>query len=414
MIKRIAAISFIFICTSVAWAILGGTIFYRSYSSDSQLRTRVVSSWGSPQTQIAPTAGYVVMETRPPKESSSAGDAIKPSLVRVWYSLPLQRSRVNVALHLDYRQKGLLWYSSYRVGFAGDYDFVNSSGEPRDITFTLHLPAEQAIYDDMAFSLNGSPQTLQSDNSDYFVHATLRPGETSRLHVQYSSQGLENWAYDFGDSVAQVRDFQLRMTTDFDGYNVLENTLSPTAKKPLGGGWELQWNYANLISGYHIGIEMPQKLQPGPLAGRISFFAPVSLLFFFFVLFVLTTIRGIELHPMNYFFLACAFFSFHLLLAYLVDHISIHAAFVICSVVSCFLVVSYLRLVVGLRFAALEAGLAQFIYLVLFSYAFFYEGFTGLAVTIGAVLTLFVTMQVTGRIRWGAPALAQAASPTNG
>jgi hypothetical protein len=87
-------------------------------------------------------------------------------------------------------------------------------------------------------------------------------------------------------------------------------------------------------------------------------------------------------------------------MAYLVDHISIHWAFVICSAVSVFLVVSYLRLVVGIRFAAVEAGLAQLIYLVLFSYAFFFKGFTGLAVTIGSIITLFVVMQMTGRIKW--------------
>jgi inner membrane protein involved in colicin E2 resistance len=103
---------------------------------------------------------------------------------------------------------------------------------------------------------------------------------------------------------------------------------------------------------------------------------------------------------MNYFFLAAAFFAFHLLLAYLVDHISIHAAMLISSAVSIALVVSYLRLVVGLRFAALEAGTAQLIYLVLFSYAFFWKGFTGLSITIISILTLFVVMQATGRIRW--------------
>jgi hypothetical protein len=47
-----------------------------------------------------------------------------------------------------------------------------------------------------------------------------------------------------------------------------------------------------------------------------------------------------------------------------------------------------------------EAGLAQFIYLVLFSYAFFFKGFTGLAVTIGSIVTLFVVMQITGRLNW--------------
>jgi hypothetical protein len=80
--------------------------------------------------------------------------------------------------------------------------------------------------------------------------------------------------------------------------------------------------------------------------------------------------------------------------------VQIHLAFLICSAVSIALVVSYLRLAVGLRFAAVEAGLAQIIYLVLFSYAFFLSGFTGLAITIGSILTLFVVMQVTGRIRW--------------
>ena len=103
---------------------------------------------------------------------------------------------------------------------------------------------------------------------------------------------------------------------------------------------------------------------------------------------------------MNYFFLATAFFAFHLLLAYLVDHISIHAAMVIASVVSIALVVSYLRLVVGIRFAALQAGTAQLIYLVVFSYAFFWKGFTGLSITVISVITLFVVMQATGRIRW--------------
>ena len=159
---------------------------------------------------------------------------------------------------------------------------------------------------------------------------------------------------------------------------------------------------------------MPEKLQPGPLAGRISYFAPVSLLFFFFLMFIITALRGIELHPMNYFFLACAFLAFHLLLAYLVDHISIHTAFVICSAVSLGLVISYLRLVVGIRFAAVEAGLAQLIYLVLFSYAFFFKGFSGLAVTIGSILTLFVVMQLTGRIRWSERFASRAAVPSPG
>jgi inner membrane protein involved in colicin E2 resistance len=127
----------------------------------------------------------------------------------------------------------------------------------------------------------------------------------------------------------------------------------------------------------------------------------VSLLFFFAVMVVLGVLSGHSLHPMNYLFLAAAFFSFHLLLAYLVDHVDLHASFAIAAATSLLLVTSYLRLVTGLRTALLQAGLAQLVYLVLFSYAFFFEGYAGLTVTIGAVVTLFVLMQITGRLDWG-------------
>lgn len=190
------------------------------------------------------------------------------------------------------------------------------------------------------------------------------------------------------------------MITDFRDVDFPDNTLAPTAKRDAPAGWDLQWNYSSLVSGVPIAVTMPVKAQPGPLAGEISTFAPVSLFFFFFLMLVITTMKRIDLHPMNYFFLACAFFAFHLLLAYLVDHISIHAAFFISSAVSILLVVSYLRIVVGVRFALVEAGLAQFAYLVLFSYAFFFPGYTGLAITIGAICTLFAVMQWTGRVKW--------------
>ena len=55
----------------------------------------------------------------------------------------------------------------------------------------------------------------------------------------------------------------------------------------------------------------------------------------------------------------------------------------------------------------MEAGSAQLVYLILFSYAFFFRGFTGLAITIGAILTLFIAMQTTGRVRWGAQTVAR-------
>jgi inner membrane protein involved in colicin E2 resistance len=203
--------------------------------------------------------------------------------------------------------------------------------------------------------------------------------------------------------VAQVRDFTLDMHTDFEGIDFPGGTISPSTKTRDGSGWRLGWTFQSLVTGQKLGMELPRPINPGPLAARITFFAPVSLLFFFTVMVMLGALRGQSLHPVNYFFLAAAFFAFHLLLAYLVDHVNIHASFAIAAAVSVFLVVSYLRLVAGWRLAMLEAGVTQVVFLVLFSYAFFFEGYTGLTVTVGAVITLFVLMQMTGRVKWDEP-----------
>lgn len=381
--RNVLAILAIFCCTTFAWLILGASINARTKSSGSDLGPLVASSWGSPQQQSPPLA----FATAPPNNA-----------------LSLERSRVSADFDLEQRQKGLLWFPTYRVAYRGDYVFRNDT--PADeVTLKLLFPVADAVYDDLVFRVDGQTVPVTTANGAAIAVVKHAPGTAVRLEVGYRSQGMSTWQYSFGDNVSQVRDFVLDMRTDFDRIDFPQGTLSPTLKRPAGDGWVLTWRYANLITGSKIGMVMPEKIQPGPMAGRIAYFAPVSLLFFFFLMFIITTIRKIDLHPMHYFFLATSFFAFHLLLAYLVDHLSIHLAFAICSAVSIFLVVSYLRIVTGARFALREAALSQFVYLVAFSYAFFLPGFTGLAVTIGAIVTLFVVMQMTARIDWRARAV---------
>jgi inner membrane protein involved in colicin E2 resistance len=400
LLRQILALAFIFVCTTIAWMILGTTIFSRTYGSNEQLQGRVASTWGTSQQQSPPSAGYFQDHVENSTTVENGKVVVRTQTVHQQFFLAVEASRIHVNFHLNPRQKGLLWYSTYAVDFSGDYTFRNDTPEAQTVDFRLKFPAQKAIYDGLEMKVNGQTVALVTDDSGTVGQATLKPGETASLNVGYRSQGLDSWRYELGDGVAQARDFMLTMQTNFRDIDFADDTLSPTAKELIPGGWQLTWQYSNLVSGFQIGMTMPTKLQPGPLAGEISYAAPVSLFFFFFLMFIITTMRGIDLHPMNYFFLATAFFAFHLLLAYSVDHISIHAAMVLSSVVSVGLVVSYLRLVVGLRFAAFEAGTAQLIYLVLFSYAFFWKGFTGLAITIIAIITLFVVMQVTGRIRW--------------
>ena len=400
--SRLAAISFIYVCTAIAWLILGATLDHRTNTADGTLRGKVTTIWGSPQEQHPPSAIWTIEEPQTLMTIENGLNVQRTRMAKVDRPLPLEGSKVSVDLDLSHRQKGLRWYSTYRVGFDGVYRFKNDTGKAQQITFILPFPSAQAMYSDLVMTVDGKKLEIKNVEGTARASAAIAEGATVSLNAGYKSQGLDQWRYNFGagETVAQARDFSLEMKTSFKDIDFAENTLSPTAKKETPRGWELTWNYGTLVSGYQIAMVMPEKLQPGPLVGAISYFAPVSLFFFFFILMMLTTLREIDLHPMNYFFLAAAFFAFHLLMAYLCDHVSIHLAFAISAVVSVFLVVSYLRLVVGLRFAAIEAGGAQMLYLVLFSYAFFFKGLTGLTVTIGSILTLFVVMQATARIDW--------------
>ncbi len=422
MVARIGSMFLIFLCTTLAWMFLGSTLFIRTADTGVVLKERVTSTWGASQEQNTPVAfagrgilppAWIQSTPTPartgvsPESGVFAGAAV-PAVPaaggavteRVSPSaLPLEASNLRVRLDLDPRRKGLLWYSTYNVAFDGTYLYRNMS-EGSHVTFRVQLPAAAANYDGFLLTVNGAPREVSFAKEFVMTKAEIPPGQTAALRLAYRSQGLESWRYRFGADPSPVRDFRLDLDTNFKAIDFPDNSLSPSQERETGKGWRLVWAYQNLVSGNPISLTMPEKIQPGPVAARISLFAPVSLFFFFFVLLLVTTLRKIDLHPMNYFFLAAAFFAFHLLLAYLVDHVSIHIAFAISSVVSLLLVTSYLRLVVGLRFAAVEAGASQLLYLVLFSYAFFFKGYTGLTVTIGAILTLFAAMQVTGRIDW--------------
>ncbi len=381
MVHRIAPILAIYICAAGTWLFLAKSVDDRTREYDSKLRGAVGQLWGANQKQEAPVI-YA---------DSNTGNE-KPSI---------QASDLAVDLDLEHRQKGLLWYSTYRVKFGAVYKIINASNSPKSCTFTFKFPSEKAIYDDVKFVVDGRPiQDLPIRDGKLTKELSLASNQTELIEVGYVTNGMDEWWYDFGSSVSQVKNFSLTMNTDFDQIDFPESSIAPTKKDKTAAGWKLQWRYANLLSSVKIGMVMPQKLNPGPWVSQVSSAAPVSLFLFFFLLFVITTVRQIRIHPMNYFFIAASFFSFHLLLAYLVDHISVHVSFIIASLVSVALVVSYMRLVVGQRFAFLEVGVSQFIFLVLFSYSFFFKGYTGLAITALSIATLFVTMQITARLDW--------------
>ena len=387
---RIFLITLIFVIASMAWMILGQTITHRTKQSEEALKGDVDRMFGPRVVQDAPRV---------------TGGTEKGGKASGWRSP--DASEIEVTLDHENRYRGLVWFSVYRVTFDGTYTLE----APKSLTtsgtgsFKMELP-DAANIDALAVAVNGKPLAVDSSQIDAVV--PLAPGTATKIHVHYVTSGQDAWEYKPDSSSGGLRNFKLTARTNFEAIDYPTTGLSPTEKaRPRGDGGkglEAVWDYSRMLPArnHTIGLVMPSMPASGKLSARIALFAPVSLFFFFGVMVMIQVLKGWRLHPMNYLLIAAGFFAFHILLAYLVDHWAIHLSFWIAALVSVFLVVSYLRLVLGAREAVLVAGLAQLIYLVFFSYAFFWEGWTGLTVVIGAILTLFVIMQMTGRIDWEA------------
>jgi len=313
--------------------------------------------------------------------------------------LPLTSTRARVSLVLEHRQKGLLWFATYAADFEGRYEVVNDTAVSRLTNLTFPLPARGAIYDGFEV-LDEKGKTIAADVDDGAAHwsVTLPPGGRHPFTVRYRTRGTSSWTYRpaaAGGSV--IRDFSLEVSSNVPGIDFSPGSISPTRATTQSHAWRGLWEFRSLVGSAPISLELPQKTNPGPLAARITFFAPVALLFYFFVVGLLAEGRGHRLHPFSWFLIGCAFFADHLLFAYLADHVPLWVALTLSSGVSILLAVTYAQWLVGWRFALREMGLAQLVYLVGFSLTFLLKGFTGLSITVGAVLTLFLMMQVTGR-----------------
>ncbi len=423
---RVLAIVLIFLATTVAWFILGTSLAFRTEEKTVLLGARVENSWGGTHVQTQPRffVYETVLDTATETTTNAAGQTFQTQKTirrRVPKDLEAAGTDIGVALAVDHRQKGLLWYSVYSVLFEGTYRVRNTSPS-KELHVRFDFPSNHALFDDFAFQVDGKdledarvsyeevPDDVDASNPSgrtwnaphaMTARVLLEPSKEAQISIRYRSQGTGVWQYRLGEHTSRVRNFRLSVHTRFKDFDIPEACLSPAERLATDDGWKLTWTFTDVISNVRIGIDMPKKLNPGPVAQRISFFAPVSLLFFFTILLIVGALRERNIHPMNYFFLAAAFFSFHLLFAYLVDHVRLGWSFVLASVTSVLLVATYVRLVSGWAFTLRAVVPTQIVYLVLFSYSFFFEGYTGLTITIGAILTLFVLMQVTGRTDWG-------------
>jgi hypothetical protein len=371
-------------CTAAAWVLLGSALSYRTNESSATLQQEVAGVWGPALTQDHPQAWF---ET----PNAPGGKArVLPS-----------SSQVSVNLTSEPKRRGLLWHRTYDVDVKSDYVFTNPTRIPQTFYISFPLPAETAGLHGFEFQLGDNDNPLQSipGPSGVVTRAILLPasGEVT-LHTGYRTRGTNTWSYHFPDN-RRIAGFKLTLRTNFPDINFPVGTGSPSERTQDPEGFTLVWDYPDVLAAPSIGMDMPKRLNAGPVASRIAFFAPVSLLFFVTLVLLIGGIKGIPLHPMHVFFISAGFFAFHLLFAYLVDLLPLLPSFGISAAASMLLVCGYLKAVGGNALFKIALP-AQAVYLVLFSASFFIDGLTGITLAVLGVITLALLMFLTARIDW--------------
>lgn len=382
-IRKIIAIVIIYILGWAGWWILGTVTALRSDTFSYRLAPQVESLWGTDLVQPAPRFSVKVPGTE---------------LVR--HLMPYKND-INVSLISGPRKKGLLWYSTYDTVFDADYTIRNELQVAQKIYIHYDFPAKGATYDEFSMHLNDEKLTSPVDTRkgvDEIIE--LPPGEDVVFSIRYITRGMNTWRYLMSENTGRVRNFTLTAETNFRDIDFTPDSLSPHKKEKTDKGMRLEWKSTDQITDSNIGIIIPDKINPGPLTTRITYFAPVCLLFFFVLTATIGIMYSIRIHPMHYLFVTAGFFAFHLMLSYMAGHVWIHLAFFISAAISVGLVTFYLRTALGQVFPWKVAVAGQLFFLVLFSYTFFIKGITGLIVATGSVVTLGILMKVTADVDW--------------
>ena len=426
-IKKLIAVAVIFLGFSIAWMILGGVNQGRTWDYTQKSLKRLQNAYGGPLKINPPLIYYEITQQ---KKGQVNGFETVSSYMEKEFIDP-SRTNVDIDLKLERKKIGNLWFPVFIAAYQGEYEYniesVPEEARSQPLFLVPGLNSSESIYRSIEMKINDmtvQPLSKLVSNTPIELRSKMDSAGNVKVNYFYETTGIDYILYElagkyeplkktiqqdnnsraYRERLTRLDNFNVKLTADFRIYDFPGQTIPPTKRKQFGQKNEFIWQFDKTVTGKNIGLIVPKEINPGEIAARISFFAPVSLLFFFVVMMIFGILVKRKLHPMHYFFLAATFLSFHLMFSYSADHISMYSAFGIASIVSCLLTFSYLIRFNEWKYATISMSL-QLLYLIVFSSSFFYKsttglGITGLIVTIVSVITLFVLMQLTAKLDW--------------
>lgn len=365
-------------------AAISGQMLDRQSFANSELHRDVMDRWGAPIVQPSPSVRYV--------PSGAVFNTLSP--------LPLQSQEVVVDAAMNYRKRGLVYFSGFDFTFRGDYTAKNEGTRDIDIAFVfpINLEKNKVLLSNLVFTVNGEPKKvdLESGSDKLVWTGRLVAGAEVAFRVAFHGRGLDSLTYTL-DPAAPVRNLHLAMhIRGGANFDYPDGVVPANSARAQSDEVWLDWRYDSLQSGIPVGVILPSEKSYDRLIATMVRRGWAPFLLFFAGLCALCSFYRRPLRIYESYLLAGSYGLFFVLIAYFAAFLNFYVAWVIALGLSGGLSVAYLSFVLptlAKRYVALLLSSS----LVVPTVAVVLQGYTGLIYTLEILALIATLMMLTTR-----------------
>jgi hypothetical protein len=367
-----------------ATAVIAGQVVDRTEFASSELAQDVEERWGAPVVQPAPSLRYV--------QSGTIFTELKP--------LPFAKQHVQVQARMNYRKRGLRYFSGFDFTLSADYAAVNREGHDIDVAFIFPIEVDksQVLLSELQFLVNGAESSLDLGESGNRLVWTGRipQGATSHFSIRYRARGLDSFVYKLDPSLP-ARDVRLHLGVeggenfDYPPQVLVANTVE-TGRDTVS----LDWAFQSLESGVNLGVILPSTEAYDELVATMARRAWVPFLGLMALLAAFSIHHKRQLAFYEAYLIAAAYGFFFVLLAYLAAFMNFYVAYGLATLGMGAAVVAFAKRLYPQERTSRLAGVWAAT-LVVPTTAVILQGYTGLIYTLEILAALLGLMALSTR-----------------
>lgn len=372
----------IFFPLFIGWILLANRLEIRTYNAMYKQLNLVKQIWGGNLAQPMPSVRY--------KRFGSDVSSLSKGEIHA--------ADISVTLQMDYRKKGLVYYTGYNAKFIGKYTIKNPENENIYLSFIFPYPTQQGegVLQNVKLLVNGKEDTQDTEYQPNLTLWTglLKPSDSLEMTVEYDGRGLNQFRYGF-EPGKQINNFSMKLNVQgAKALDYAESTMPPTeSPKETPQGKILSWNLDKALTQLNIGVILPDKLNIEKQLYLMTYRAPAFFILFLISLMVIMRLFGESLNFLQIAITSIAYFLFYPLFAYLLIYLGVIYSFIISFIIIGILIFNYIRILHNLKMAV-SIVTAYIFYLGITSLASLLPTYTGLILTVEGVILMGIIMQV--------------------